>query len=278
MRLIAGCIGALTAVVFAPFALACSPQFPSEGLPGRVAEIEFSNRSGEGQHEYWAPKNARLIMQAAFVGISDEYDHNILGGAKDAKGLTIHIHRPGSDKISCPSEVILPADEVFEDIAPRLADVTGDGLPEVIVVHTDIRLGARITIYNRRAKRIAETPYIGQTHRWLAPVGAADLDGDGQIEIAYIDRPHLAKTLRIWRFVDGGLTHVADQPGLTNHKIGWDHIPGGIRTCQGKAEIITASADWSRIMATTLENGSIQTMDIGAYTGVDSLNAVLTCP
>ena len=37
----------------------------------------------------------------------------------------------------------------------------------------------------------------------LAPLGAADLDGDGKIELAYIDRPHLAKILRIWRFDDG---------------------------------------------------------------------------
>jgi hypothetical protein len=46
---------------------------------------------------------------------------------------------------------------------------------------------------------LAATPHIGSANRWLAPIGAADLDGDGRVEIAYVDRPHLARTLRIWR-------------------------------------------------------------------------------
>ena len=45
----------------------------------------------------------------------------------------------------------------------------------------------------------------------------SDMDGDGNPEVivvAYIDRLHLAKTLRIWRFVAGELIHVADLGGL----------------------------------------------------------------
>jgi len=271
-------LAALLPAFLASAALACSPQYPSDGLPGRAASVEFSNRSAtSGRHEYWAPAKARLVMQAAFAEETQEYDHGILGPVGDAKGLTIHIRRPGSAKISCPSEIRLPAGEVFEDITPRLADLTGDGLPEVIVVQSDTRLGARLAVYDRRAHLVAATPHIGRSHRWLAPLGAADLDGDGHMELAYIDRPHLARTLRIWRFENNTLTHVADQPGLTNHRIGEDHISGGIRTCNGPPEIITTNADWTRLIASTFNNGKITTRDIGPHTGPASFANAMAC-
>ena len=119
----------------------------------------------------------------------------------------------------------LPASYVFEDIAPRLWDVTGDGLPEVVVIETDVARGAALAIYGPNGK-LAETPHIGRTNRWLAPIGAADLNGDGIIEIAYIDRPHLAKELRVWSFVNGDLRPLPRASGLTNHRIGEDFISG----------------------------------------------------
>jgi hypothetical protein len=52
------------------------------------------------------------------------------------------------------------------------------------------------------------------------------LNGDGIIEIAYIDRPHLAKELRVWSFVNGDLRPLPRASGLTNHRIGEDFISG----------------------------------------------------
>lgn len=214
------------------------------------------------------------IQSARFIGPTTHYAHGILGDAVEYSGMMVRLtggrsflvgHRDGG--------------RVFEDIAPRLWDVTGDGKPEIVVIETDPPRGAQLAIYsevNGTITKIAATPHIGQTHRWLAPIGAADLDGDGAIEIAYIDRPHLAKTLRIWRYNGGKTVHVADQSGLTNHKIGWDHIPGGIRTCT-TPEMITANADWTRIIATTFDGAKITTRDFGRYTGPDSLNAALNC-
>lgn len=173
--------------------------------------------------------------------------------------------------------ITLPKDHVFEDIAPRLADLDLDGTPEIIVVESDIRLGAALAIYDETGK-ITETPHYDRPNRWLALVGAADLDGDGLVEIAYIDRPHLAKTLRIWRFENNTLTPVATQPGLTNHRIGEDFISGGIRTCAAPTpEIITANADWTRLIASTLADETITSRDIGPNTTPASFTAALTC-
>ena len=98
------------------------------------------------------------------------------------------------------------------------------------------------------------------------------------MEIAYVERPHLTKTLRIWRFRDGAMTHVADHAGLTNHKIGWDFIPGGIRHCGDSPEIMTASHDWQRVMATQYRRGEVLRVGIGVYRGSASLDASRACP
>ena len=219
---------------------------------------------------------AQQIESARYVMPTGHYAHGVLGDAVEYSGLRITTS-DGASYLVRFSE----GGRVFEDIAPRLWDLTGDGLPEVVVIETDPPVGAQLAIYGLRGEaitKIAATPHIGQTNRWLAPIGAADLDGDGHIEIAYIDRPHLAKTLRIWRFRDGRLTRVANAEGLSNHRIGWDHIPGGLRSCGPRPALITADGGWQAIMASTLHNGRITTWQIGRYTGPDSLNAALTCP
>ena len=170
----------------------------------------------------------------------------------------------------------LPETRVFEDLSPRLSDVDLDGDFEIIAIESSLTKGARLSIYDENGF-VAATPYIGRSHRWLAPIGMADMDGDGIVEIAYIDRPHLAKTLRIWRFENGEFVHVADQAGLTNHRIGWAHIPGGIRDCDGQREWVTASSNWTRIIATSIQNDQPVSRDLGRYSDPDSLNAALNC-
>ena len=98
------------------------------------------------------------------------------------------------------------------------------------------------------------------------------------MEIAYIDRPHLAKTLRIWRFRDGALHPVADLPGLTNHRIGEDFITSGIRDCGQGPELITADAGWRQVMASRLSDGQIETRAIGAFRSLQSVADALSCP
>ena len=90
----------------------------------------------------------------------------------------------------------------------------------------------------------------------------ADFDGDGLVELAYIDRPHLARLLRVWRFQDGALVEVAQAKGLTNHRFGDAAISGGIRDCGNGPEMITADAAWSRIVATRLVGGRIESRTV----------------
>lgn len=209
------------------------------------------------------------------------YGHEVLGETPEWDALTVFWGPTGRQKQNGAkgSSTFLQPDHIFEDTHPRLIDLDSDGFDEIVVVQTSFGQGARLVVLGTMngLELVTQTPYIGRTHRWLAPLGAADLDGDGTIELAYVDRPHLAKTLRVWRYENRRLIHVADQPGLTNHRIGEDYISGGIRTCAGQPEIITASADWTRLIASTLNNGRITTRDISAHTGPASFKAALFC-
>jgi hypothetical protein len=157
----------------------------------------------------------------------------------------------------------------------RFWDVTGDGQFEVVVILTSLTLGASLAVYNADG-RIAQTPHIGQTRRWLAPVGAADFDGDGRIELAFVDRPHLAKTLRVFEWNGAGLVLDAELGGLTNHRIGENFISGGVRDCGAGLEMVTADSDWSDLMVTRMDSGTLAARSLGVFTP-ERLAAALDC-
>ena len=218
---------------------------------------------------YWAITGAELDQP------TDRYDHAVLGDALEWAALDITLSLQGCAG-SCSElkvlQIILPPRRVFEDVVARVIDVDGDHLPEVLVVETDIRRGAMLSVYGAEGQVIAQTKPLGQPHRWLAPAGVGDFDGDGRVEIAYVDRPHLARELVFVRLQDRALTEVARLPGLTNHRIGDDVITGGVRDCGQGAEVVLASADWSRLMAANMR-GSV---DLGAYSD-QKMQKALAC-
>jgi hypothetical protein len=215
------------------------------------------------------------ILEARYSDPNDRYDHDILGATPDWGGLEMRID-------PCPAcanrqtkwvRFRLPDTSVFEDITPILADLDGDGDAEVLVVETEIAKGARLVAYDQTG-RIAATRPIGQTHRWLAPAGVADLDGDGLPEIAYVDRPHLKRDLVIVHLRDGHFTTGARLTGVTNHRIGDAHITGGVRNCGEGPELVLADAGWSRTIGVRLANGILIPQDLGP---IGAMAARLAC-
>ncbi|QPH53019.1 FG-GAP repeat domain-containing protein [Pontivivens ytuae] len=195
------------------------------------------------------------------------YGHAVLGDTPEWAALD----GPGG-------RFVLPEHRVFEDLVPRLADLDGDGRDEAVVVESDTRQGARLSVYalpeEGAPELLAATPFIGRSFRWLAPVGIADLDADGRLEIAYVETPHIGGTLRIWTLREGALLQEYAAPGFSNHRIGQDFIPGGIRDCGPGPEMVTVDAGWSRVLVTRWTPRGYETEDAGP---VDDLVRVLAC-
>jgi len=202
------------------------------------------------------------------------YGHGILGRTPEWNQVTVNWGgvRPAR------ATTLAQAAHIFEDTAPRLVDLDGDGQSEIILVQSSFTNGSRLVVLRTsgQVSLVAATPYIGRARRWLAPVGVGDLDGDGAIEIAYVETPHLGKTLKVWRFTGGKLHLVAARGGLSNHQIGDSTISGGIRDCGQGPEMITADANWRRIMATRLVSGQLVARGLTAYSA-NNLRAVMGC-
>ncbi|MEL6570679.1 MAG: VCBS repeat-containing protein [Pseudomonadota bacterium] len=216
-----------------------------------------------------AMAQAENVLAARYAEETTRYAHAILGDAIEYGTLVM-------ETASGDVTVKLPQTHVFEDVAPRLVDIDSDGVSEVLVVESSITEGARVAIYDGTGALKAATPHIGRSNRWYAPIGAADLDGDGAIEVAYIDRPHLAKTLRIWRYRDGNFAEVAAAGGVTNHRIGEPDIAGGIRDCGTGPEMVLASADWTQLLAVQFD-GEFGVTVLGADTGRPAFADAMAC-
>ena len=223
-------------------------------------------------------------LRARFSQPTDRYDHDILGGIPHWSMLTVEAQSCGLCRSG--SEVyqfVLPDSMVFEDIAPRLWDVTGDGRPEVVVIETSLDRGGRLAVWGIAEPqgdftRLAVTAFIGAPHRWLAPVGVGDFDGDGRIEMAFVDRPHLAKELVLVRLEGGRLSEIARSGGFSPHRIGDTTITSAVRTCaDGQAEILLPDAGWSRLMAVQLVAGRLLARDLGSVSA-NALRAAATHP
>jgi len=221
--------------------------------------------------------SAQTVTEARYTDPTDRYDHKIFDAGHHNYGALEITLKTGKRKRDVEvRRFVLPHERVFEDIAPRLADLDGDGSPEVIVVESHLDLGARLAIYNPDGF-VTATDWIGQSHRWLAPVGAIDIDRDGQVEVAFVDRPHLEKVLAIYRYTGGRLEYVVEIAPFTNHRIGDAKISGGTRTCKGVPAFIVGNGELSQVVAVTFAGHTPQAHSLGPARGPESFEHALEC-
>ena len=245
----------------APAALGCSVP-PWTGTRSTGAEGAAPVASATG------PDGAAVV--AWFDDPTTRYPHAVLGDAIEAGSLGLFTPETSA---SCGERVVLDPDHVFEDLAPRLADINGDGRLDAVVVRSHAAKGAQLAVYDgdvapgAAPKLLAATPYIGQRNRWLAPAAIADFDRDGRMDIAYVETPHLGKTLRFWTYDGRKLVATGALQGVTNHRIGEDFISSAIRICGGRPEVLLANANWTRLIAARMTSDGVGFEDLGPWEG-----------
>ncbi|MEX1663079.1 FG-GAP repeat domain-containing protein [Thioclava sp. 15-R06ZXC-3] len=234
------------------------------------------------------PAHAELSATAHFANPTERYGHGALGPGHEFESLRITVRRSTGDgkglfsgATNLTYDLTLGPDLVWEDTAPRVMDLDGDGVPEIIVVQSSLSQGSRLivlTLDKGKPVLAVDGPFVGERNHWLSVIGAGDLDGDGRPEIALIDAPHRLGKLVIYRYLRGKLTEVGRGGDVSNHHYGADHALGGLRDCAQQPEMIVASFDWSRLVALRLSpDGRVTRRELGADTSPAAFDAALSC-
>lgn len=160
-----------------------------------------------------------------------------------------------------PLSLRLPENEVFEDLAPRLVQLTPEGPTELLAIVSRREDGARLVLIRPRGDQLeirAETPAIGTPMRWLNPVGVADLDSDGAAEIAVITTPHIGGTLRVYRPQGTQLVEIAALDGFSNHILGSPELGLSLPlSIAGKTRLIVPDTTRRHLRIVGLEAGRL---------------------
>jgi len=159
----------------------------------------------------------RDIVRAWLSGPTVRYAHGVLGDAVEAEAVVAE-RRDGS-----VVEFNVGPDAVIEDRIPRLVDMDADGRDEIMVVRSNLNLGAGLILVGLDGGELvlkAEAEPIGMANRWLNPVGVGDFDADGRMEAAVVITPHIGGTLQLYEWRGAKLVPDHAQRSFSNHAIG----------------------------------------------------------
>lgn len=157
-------------------------------------------------------------IEAAWYALpTSRYRHGALGDTVEG-GMLVARLEDGREL-----RYLLPETEVFEDIAPRIADLDGDGTSEIVTILSSIGSGASVTVFAVNGEtlvRMAATGFIGRPNRWLNIAAISRFTGDPTPEIAVVATPHIGGTLVFLKYRNGSLRQFAALKGFSNHVLG----------------------------------------------------------
>jgi len=185
------------------------------------------------------------IRQAWFARPTPRYAHGVLGDAIEAGSLVVVTS--SGDRL----EAVLPIDQVFEDITPRIADLDGDGTNEVIAIRSSKHGGAAVVIFGLAESvltlRGAGTEN-GRPNRWLNIAGTIPRP-DGGLTLYGVRTPHIGGRLFSLDFKNGTVFEKNDiATDVSNHIIGSRELGmSATGKFAGRMELVLPSQDRRRL-------------------------------
>ena len=194
----------------------CAP--PTSPPP---APAEASSRIPDSQ----AVAGSKDIAWVWLGSPTRRYPHGALGSPVHAGSVHVLTRTPRGASVEV--SLSLPVHRVFEDRVPRLVDLDGDGRDEIVLIEADALRGASLVVLGLAERdgqpslvERARGPHAGSTFRWLNPVGFADFDGDGRLDVASVTTPHIGGVLTLHHLQPPALVPFARALDVSNHRMG----------------------------------------------------------
>jgi hypothetical protein len=187
--------------------------------------------------------------------VTDRYGHGALGDTLEPSSLVV-VDPLGPEVVA---RTVVDAPLVFEGLQPLVADLDGDGEPEIVTTIADSENGARIAIYSPAGERIATGPVFGPG--WRHQLAVAPFGPDGATELAAVLKPHVTHTLEYYRLEDGELSVRAIVDGVSSHTYGSRNLDGGVAAdldADGTVELLVPTTDRRRLVAVVRTSSDAQ--------------------
>jgi hypothetical protein len=203
-------------------------RLPVDGLPdGRIVAV------GDGTY-------------ALYGGGTGRYTHGALGDTTEGSELTV-FDPEGPATVGAAT---LDPPQAFEGLSPLVADVDGDGDPEVVTTVADSSRGARIAVFDPSGERVA----TGPVHEpgWRHQLAVAPLGPGGEVELAVVRKPHVERLLELYRLEGGTLSVVGTLSGFSTHTYGsrvTDGAVAGDLDDDGATELLLPTAQRTELAA-----------------------------
>ncbi len=195
---------------------------------------------------------------AQFASPTERYRHGALGDVKEAAQLVVY--REGTFYTITLGEAY-----VFEDIRPRLVDVTADGVPEIICIRSKAGAGAGIVVYRinqGNLEEYARVPEIGTANRWLNIAAIHDMDADGTIDLLWVQTPHIGGILKGTSLTPGELQASDSKTFYSNHQGGSINLCLSVlRLLNGEVVCYVPSQQRDFLAGFTFVNGKFTQVD-----------------
>ena len=172
---------------------------------------------------------------ALYTNPTERYPHGIMGDKIEGGQLIVQ----HNDTIYSH---LLPETYVFEDIRPRIADLDQDGEYEFVTIRSHKSKGGGIAIYKIIEDSLQIYSWveeIGTANRWLNIAAIDDLDNDGDVEIAWVQTPHIGGILKAATFKKGKISPLSDTSQLSNHAIGERNLCLSVLTRSDTSKILS---------------------------------------